>query len=87
MSDQTKTTIAPTARDVEAWRLSAEWFVKFGGVKLGEFNWPQAVLSLAAETEHVKMVMRECCDAIRDGDEMGAMRMLEVCLTGGGRKP
>lgn len=47
----TKTTIVPTRRDVECWRLSAEWIIKFGGVQLGEFNWPQAVLSLAAEWE------------------------------------
>jgi hypothetical protein len=51
MTDQPQTTIVPTRRDVEAWRLSAEWFIKFGGIKLGEFNWPQAVLSLAAEWE------------------------------------
>lgn len=48
---KSQTTIVPTRRDVEAWRLSAEWFVKFGGVKIGEFNWPQAVLSLAAAWE------------------------------------
>lgn len=48
---ETETTIVPTRRDVECWRLSAEWVIKFGGVKLGEFNWPQAVLSLAAEWE------------------------------------
>jgi len=29
---------------------------------------------------HLEMVMRECCDAIRDGDEFGALRMLEVAL-------
>lgn len=40
---------------------------------------------LALEIDHLNTVMSECCDAIRDNDEMGALRMLEVCLTGGGR--
>ena len=43
--------IVPTVRDVEAWRLTAEAHVKFSGAKLGEFNWPQAVLSLCREWE------------------------------------
>ena len=29
---------------------------------------------------HLEMVMRECCDAIRDNDDMGALRMLEIAL-------
>lgn len=29
---------------------------------------------------HLELVMRECCDAIRDSDEFGALRMLEVAL-------
>lgn len=29
---------------------------------------------------HLEMVMRECCDAIRDNDDIGALRMMEVAL-------
>ncbi len=50
MSD--KTTIIPTQRDIAAWRLEAETAIRFGGVRrLGQFNWPVAVLSLIAELE------------------------------------
>lgn len=29
---------------------------------------------------HLELVMRECCDAIHDNDEFGAMCMLEAAL-------
>jgi hypothetical protein len=49
---QNDTTIVPTRRDIDAWRLEAETCIRFGGVeKLGRFNWPLAVLSLIAEWE------------------------------------
>jgi hypothetical protein len=46
------TTIIPSQKDIAAWRLEAETAIRFGGVhRLGQFNWPQAVLSLIAELE------------------------------------
>ncbi len=39
--------------------------------------------ALVAKIEHLRLVMRECCDAIRDQDEIGALRMLEVALNAG----
>lgn len=46
------TIIVPSRKDIDAWRLEAETAVRFGGVhRLGQFNWPQAVLSLIAELE------------------------------------
>lgn len=47
----TREPIQPTRRDVEAWRAQAEAWNRFGGVKLGEFDWPWVVLSLIAEWE------------------------------------
>lgn len=47
-----QTTIVPTRRDIEAWRVEAETAIRFGGVeRLGQFNWPMVVLSLIAEWE------------------------------------
>lgn len=47
-----QTTITPSHKDIDAWRLEAETAIRFGGVhRLGQFNWPQAVLSLIAELE------------------------------------
>jgi hypothetical protein len=43
--------VVPTQGDIEAWRMEAQTRINFGGVRLGEFNWPQAVLSLIAEVE------------------------------------
>lgn len=42
----------------------------------------EALEKQRTEIEHLKLVMRECCDAIRDQDDMGALRMLEVALNG-----
>lgn len=39
--------------------------------------------ALRAENDHWRLVARECCDAIRDQDDIGALRMLEVALNGG----
>lgn len=38
--------ITPTKADIEAWRAQAEAVNRFGGVRLGEFNWPWVILSL-----------------------------------------
>lgn len=37
------------------------------------------------EAVHLRLVMRACVDEIQGGDDMGALRMLEVALRGGGR--
>lgn len=40
------------------------------------------ILTSLNRISHLEMVMRECCDAIRDSDEFSALRMLEVALNG-----
>lgn len=37
---------------------------------------------LQAKIANLKLVMRHCCDAIRENDEFAALRMLEVALRG-----
>ena len=54
MTPEQSRPIVPTQREIDAWRASAEQAICFGGFKLGEFNWPQAVLSLANEWERSK---------------------------------
>lgn len=50
--DTYQSTITPGRRDIEAWRLEAETAIRFGDVKrLGQFDWPRAVLSLITEWE------------------------------------
>lgn len=44
--------VTPTKADIAAWRAQAEAVVKFGGVRLGEFDWPWVVLSLIGEWEN-----------------------------------
>lgn len=47
-----ETTITPNRKIVDAWRMEAETAIEFGrGQRLGQFNWPQALLSLIAEWE------------------------------------
>jgi hypothetical protein len=49
---ESQTTIVPSRRDIDVWRLEAETAIRFGGVhRLGQFNWPWVVLSLIAEWE------------------------------------
>jgi hypothetical protein len=38
--------IMPTPGDIESWRMQAETIRRFGGVRLGDFDWPWVVLSL-----------------------------------------
>jgi len=47
----TRDPVEPNQRDIVAWRAQAEAIQKFGGVKLGEFDWPWVVLSLIQEWE------------------------------------
>lgn len=49
-SDQNKI-IVPTVRNVEAWRLAAEAFIKYGDDRMGELDWPQVIISLCREWE------------------------------------
>ncbi len=46
--------ITPTQREIQAWRLMAETYRNFGGVRLGDFDWPWVVLSLIAELEKLR---------------------------------
>jgi hypothetical protein len=39
--------------------------------------------TLLERVAHLELVMRECCDAIRDSDEFSALRMLEAALAEG----
>jgi hypothetical protein len=45
------TIMEATPRHIEVWRLEAETAMRFGGVLLGQFNWPMVVLSLIAAVE------------------------------------
>ena len=40
------------------------------------------LIKAADELDHLRIVMMECSDSIRDQDDMGALRMLEVALNG-----
>lgn len=49
----------------------------------GELAQPR-IVALALEIDRLNEVMSTCYDAMRSGDEVGALRMLEVCVTGEG---
>ena len=57
MVGEPATTIVPNQKDIDAWRLEAETAIRFGGVhRLGQFNWPQAVLSLIAAADEIEQL-------------------------------
>jgi hypothetical protein len=51
-----------------------------GGGLLGYATDAECIAACLKHIGHLELVMRECCDAIRDNDEFGALRMLEVAL-------
>lgn len=52
-----------------------------GGGLLGYATDAECIAACRRHIGRLEMVMRECCDAIRDHDESGALRMLEAALT------
>ena len=47
---------------------------------LGHATDAECIADCIARIGHLEMVMRECCDSIRDNDEFAALKMLEVAL-------
>ena len=51
-----------------------------GGGLLGYATDAECIAACLKRIGHLEKVMRECCDAIRDSNDLGALCMMEVAL-------